>query len=57
MERETEPLITPPTILRAVLQLLERGVAVDDIPLELSRLAPYDADLLDTLMKDVARAA
>ncbi len=57
MSDDNECLITAPQILRAVLDLMKRGVAIDDIPLELCRIAPYDADMLDELLREISTAA
>lgn len=57
MSDDNECLITAPQILRAVLDLMKRGVAIDDIPLELCRIAPYDADMLEELLREISAAA
>lgn len=53
---ETMRLVTEDQIIQAIRILLAKGVTLEEIPVVLCELAPFDADLLADLLRKFARA-
>lgn len=53
---ETVPLVTEDQMTKVVHYLVSQGVTLDEVPLVLCKLVPFDADLLADLLKRFAKA-
>jgi hypothetical protein len=53
---ETIPLVTEDQMIKVIQYLVSQGVTLDEVPLVLCKLVPFDADLLADLLNRFAKA-
>jgi hypothetical protein len=53
---ETIPLVTEDQMTKVIQYLVSQGVTLDEVPLVLCKLVPFDADLLADLLNRFAKA-